>query len=51
MDRQLLFGVQPLDPVTLAGAGLMLAGAAVIASYWPTHRALRVDPAVALRSE
>jgi predicted permease len=47
----LLFGVQPGDPATLAGTCLLLAGAAVAASYRPARHAARVDPAVALRSE
>jgi len=46
----LLFGVQPADAVTLAGTSMVLT-CAMVASYWPARRAVRVDPIVALRSE
>jgi putative ABC transport system permease protein len=47
----LLFEVDPHDTLTLLGAGLALAAAAVAASYVPARRAGRVDPVTALRSE
>jgi ABC-type antimicrobial peptide transport system permease subunit len=49
--RAFLFEVTPLDPATLAGASLVLAGCALAASWFPARRAANVDPALALRSE
>jgi predicted permease len=49
--RSFLFGVAPSDPVTLIGASLILVCIASIASWVPTRRASRVDPADALRAE
>ena len=46
-----LFGVQPLDALTLSLASLLLVMTAMLASYVPAQRAMRVDPMVALRHE
>ncbi len=47
----LLFGLKPYDPVTLASAVLLLAGVALLASYWPAQRASRLEPMQALRED
>jgi putative ABC transport system permease protein len=49
--RGLLAGVSPFDPVTLLGAGLGLMLVAMAACYVPARRALRIEPAQALRQE
>jgi hypothetical protein len=46
-----LFGIEPHDPVSFAGAALALTLGATLASYVPARRAARVDPVVALRTE
>jgi len=46
-----LFGVQPLDPVTYVAVTLLLGATAVVATAVPAMRAAKVDPVVAFRSE
>jgi putative ABC transport system permease protein len=46
-----LFGIRPDDPPTFATVTILLAASAVLATWLPTARAVRVDPAVALRHE
>ena len=47
--RGLLFGVEPIDPVTFAATALALAVTALAACYLPARRAARIDPLVALK--
>ncbi|HTA77889.1 MAG TPA: ABC transporter permease [Terracidiphilus sp.] len=46
-----LYDVQPWDPVMLAGATLLLALAALVASVAPVRRAAGVEPMIALRMD
>jgi putative ABC transport system permease protein len=46
-----LFGVEPLDPLTFAAVTIVLALTAAVATVAPAVRAARIDPAVALRSQ
>jgi putative ABC transport system permease protein len=47
----LFFGVSPTGLIALGGACAVLIVAALLAAAYPTRRAVRVDPAVALRNE
>ena len=47
--RSLLYGVKPSDPVILVGTLLLLAGAALLASWLPARKAAGVEPLIALR--
>ena len=47
----LLYQVSPTDPLTLAATTALLGAVALLACYWPAHRATRVDPLVALRMD
>ena len=49
--RSMLVGVSPTDPLTFAGAAVFLIAVAMLASYLPARRALRIDPMIALRCQ
>ncbi len=47
--RGVLYGVHTVDGVSFAGVSLLFLAIALLASYPPSRRAMRVDPVVALR--
>jgi putative ABC transport system permease protein len=49
--QSVLFGIEPLDPITFTAMPIVLAAAALLATYLPARRALRVDPVETMRAE
>ncbi len=49
--ESLLFGVPARDPVALVGAPLVLLMVALLATVLPVRRAVRIDPAIAMRTD
>ncbi len=49
--RSMLFGIEPGDPATIAGAIAVMAVVALVAGWLPARRASRMDPLAALRYE
>ncbi|MGH9628315.1 MAG: hypothetical protein ACRD7E_08255, partial [Bryobacteraceae bacterium] len=49
--KSLLFGVDPVDPLTYAAVALGLLVAVAMSSYLPARRITLIDPSEALRAE
>jgi predicted permease len=49
--RSSLYGLQPLDPPSFAAAIGVLVATALIATLWPTWRAVRINPIESLRAD
>jgi putative ABC transport system permease protein len=45
----LIYGLEPRDSGTVAGAAFVLCATSAIAAWLPTRRAVRIDPAAVLR--
>jgi ABC-type antimicrobial peptide transport system permease subunit len=49
--RGVLYGLHTVDSISFAGVSLLFLAIALLASYVPSRKAMRVDPIVALRYE
>lgn len=47
----MLYAIQPTDPLTWAGAALLLGAVGLVATYLPARRAARANPAAVLHAE
>ncbi len=47
--RGVLYGIKTVDAISFAGASLLFLAIALVATWPPSRRAMRVDPMVALR--
>jgi predicted permease len=48
---EMLFGLKPNDPATVAAMALLLLGVAAVAGFLPAQRATRIEPMSALRHD
>jgi ABC-type antimicrobial peptide transport system permease subunit len=51
LTTSLLYGVSPYDPLSLGVVSLLLVSIGLFSSWLPAHRATRVNPTEALRTE
>jgi ABC-type antimicrobial peptide transport system permease subunit len=49
--RNLLFGIEALDPTTVVGVAVAMVSVGLLAAWLPARRASRVDPIEAIRGE
>jgi predicted permease len=49
--QSLLYNVEPSDPVSVTAVVFVLLATALLASWWPARRAMRVDPVSLLRED
>jgi ABC-type antimicrobial peptide transport system permease subunit len=49
--QSVLFGIEPLDRLTFGATPVLLVAAALLATYFPAHQALHVDPVETMRTE
>jgi putative ABC transport system permease protein len=49
--RGVLYGLSVVDVISFGSASLLFLTIALLASWWPSRRAMQVDPLVALREQ